>query len=217
MEGVQFDTPGDTLAPLSKRRQSIMPPRDGDGDTIAPLAKRRQSIMPPNMSGPNMSRRMSRWGGGNMGLPGLGGRRMSMARSSMSGASFGLKDFHMPVKMANTYRMSPGPTERFQAQKAEDVIKQVLESYLLNEKYNHEMCNSLIKQISEIITGRVKDLGFSPRYKFVATVTMGQNRSQGIAVTSRSMWNTDTDNYAAASFASGDIFAVACVYATYFE
>jgi hypothetical protein len=140
-----------------------------------------------------------------------------VSRSSISGNSLGLKDFKMPMKMANTYRMSPNPGERFQAKKAEDVIKQVLESYLGSEKYNHEMCNSMIKQISELITARVKDLGFSPRYKFVSVVTIGQNRNQGIAVASRSMWNTDTDNYAAANFASGDVFAVACVYATYFE
>jgi len=181
--------------------------------------RRRQSIMPgPGMTGPNMARRMSRWNNGMLPMMGAGGRRMSQfSRSSMSGNSFGLQNFVVPVKMANTYRMAPVSSEKFQANKAEEVIRGVLESYLANEKYNHEMCNSMIKQLSELITARVKDLGFSPRYKFVAVVTMGQNRNQGIAVTSRCMWNTETDNYAAASFSSGDIFATGCVYATYFE
>ncbi|XP_005101535.2 tctex1 domain-containing protein 1-B [Aplysia californica] len=186
-----------------------------------PQGRRRQSLLPRDtegmMAGPNI-RRMSRMDARPSVQYGLAGRRMShVSRSSISGNSFGLKDFKMPMQLQNTYRMAPTANERFQAKKAEDVIKQVLESYLGNEKYNHEMCNSMIKQISELITARVKDLGFSQRYKFVSVVTIGQNRNQGIAVASRSMWNTETDSYAAASFASGDVFAVGCVYATYFE
>jgi hypothetical protein len=55
------------------------------------------------------------------------------------------------------------------------------------------------------------------RYKYVCVVTIGQKKEQGMAVCSRCVWNTETDNYASASFSRGDLLAVATLYATYFE
>lgn len=56
--------------------------------------------------------------------------------------------------------MGPGPNEKFQPKKAEDVMKSVLKSYLNGEKYSTDICRSLVQQISDVIKGRVKDLGF---------------------------------------------------------
>uniref|UniRef100_A0A0B6ZJQ6 Tctex1 domain-containing protein 1 n=1 Tax=Arion vulgaris TaxID=1028688 RepID=A0A0B6ZJQ6_9EUPU len=182
------------------RRQSILP-RDGDSMTM----------------GPNV-RRMSRFDARPSIQYGLSGRRMSQfSRSSISGLSFGLKDFKVPVQLQNTYRTGPNHAERFQSKKAENVMKLVLESYLGGETYNTSICSNLVQQISDVIKGRMKDLGFSPRYKFVCLVIIGQNKHQGIAVASRSVWNPETDNFASASFSSGDLFAVANIFATYFE
>ncbi|KAH9488280.1 Tctex1 domain-containing protein 1-B [Bulinus truncatus] len=186
---------------MTRRRQSILP-RDAEGMTLGPNIRR--------MSRFDMPRSSVQYG--------MSGRRMSyVSRSSISGASLGLKDFKVPVQYQNSYRLGPNPSEKFQPSKARKVMKEVLESYLSSEKYNTEICGNIVGQISDVIKGRVKDLGFSPRYKFVCVVTIGQYRNQGIAVASRSVWNPETDNFATASFKSGDLFAVANMFATYFE
>ncbi|XP_059151570.1 dynein light chain Tctex-type 5-like [Physella acuta] len=192
------DHPGENFA---RRRQSILP-RDGDGMTL----------------GPNI-RRMSRMDAPRASVQyGMSGRRMShVSRSSISGASFLLKDFKVPVQYQNTYRIAPNASEKFQPSKAQRVMREVLESYLSAERYSTDICGNIVQQISDVIKGRVKDLGFSPRYKFVCVVTIGQNRQQGVAVASRSVWNPETDNFATASYKSGDLFAVANIFATYFE
>ncbi|CAG5118781.1 unnamed protein product [Candidula unifasciata] len=184
-------------------------------------SQRRQSVFPREVegmaSGPN-TRRMSRMDSRPSFQYGLSGRRMSQfSRSSISGLSFGLRDFKAPVQLQNTYRLGPTPSQTFQPRKAEDVMKSVLESYLGGEKYSTEICSNLVQQISDVIKSKIKDLGFSSRYKYVCLVTIGQNRRQGVAVASRSVWNPETDNFASASFSCGDLFAVANVFAAYFE
>ncbi|GFR86519.1 Tctex1 domain-containing protein 1 [Elysia marginata] len=182
-------------------------------------SRRRSSVLPMDglTTGPNI-RRMSRLDARPSIQYGMSGRRMShVSRSSMSGTSFGIKEFKMPTSYQNTYRLEPHSSERFQSKKAKEVIKSVLESYLNGEKYSKDICGNLAQQLSEVIKGRIRELGFSTRYKLVCLVTIGQNRNQGVAVVSRSIWNTDTDNWASASYSSGDLFAVANIYATYFE
>ena len=39
-----------------------------------------------------------------------------------------------------------------------------------------------------------------PRYKIVCQVTLGQRKDQGMRFCSRCLWDTNTDNYATASF-----------------
>jgi hypothetical protein len=56
-----------------------------------------------------------------------------------------------------------------------------------------------------------------PRYKFVSHVMIGQNADQGINFASRSVWNTSTDNFASATYRNGSLFAIATVFAVYFE
>ena len=42
--------------------------------------------------------------------------------------------------------------------------------------------------------------GALPRYKLVTFVALGENRLQGVRVTSRCLWDADTDNYATCSW-----------------
>lgn len=144
-------------------------------------------------------------------------RRMSYAsRSSISGSWAGM---HMKptTRLANTYHMAPKPEEKFNASTAERIMAGVMQSYLAGEKYDKFLCTNLAKNLADVIKDRMKDQSFSPRYKYVCLVTIGQKKDQGMAVSSRCVWNTDTDNYASATFSKGDLLAVATLYACYFE
>ncbi|XP_052274780.1 dynein light chain Tctex-type protein 2B-like [Dreissena polymorpha] len=168
----------------------------------------------PHTTNPSM-RRMSRFEG----RPSVQySRRMSMvSRSSVTGSSFGIKNIGLfPVKLQNTYKLQPDHSEVFKPDSVRAIIQEVLDECLNGEKYNPSQCRSLSQMLTDLIKSRVKDIGFQ-RYKYIVTVTIGQDSDQGFRVVSRCLWNKDTDNYAEASYNKNGLFAVAAVYACYFE
>ena len=57
-------------------------------------------------------------------------------------------DYRPPVRMENTYQL--GPNKRFPTSHIKDIIKDVLESYLCEEKYEPELCRQMTKTVSEV-------------------------------------------------------------------
>lgn len=53
-----------------------------------------------------------------------------------------------PVKYENTFQLSPG--KKFPSAKVRHVIRDVLEGYLSEEKYEPELCRQMSKTISEV-------------------------------------------------------------------
>ncbi|XP_076462333.1 dynein light chain Tctex-type protein 2B-like [Babylonia areolata] len=192
------------------------PPRGRE--SVVMSRKRRPSNVSnqPDTSGP-MIRRMSRLEA----RPSIQygpSRRMSYAsRSSISGHSWIMGPMKNQQKLANTYRMGPNAEEKFNAAKASKQMQSTLSAFLESEKYDKTLSVSLSKNLAEVIKDHMKDMGFSHRYKYVCMVTMGELKEQGMTVCSRCVWNTDTDNMASATFTKGDLFAVATLYALYFE
>jgi len=112
--------------------------------------------------------------------------------------------------------MEPEPNERFQSGKVETIMYNVLESYLDGEKYDSKMCSHLAQNLTEVIKDRVKEIGFN-RYKLICNVMIGQNAAQGMRVASRCLWDEKTDSFASVKYAKGQLFAIATLYAAYFE
>ncbi|KAK3090724.1 hypothetical protein FSP39_014101 [Pinctada imbricata] len=170
----------------------------------------------PSVSGPTF-RRLSRVEPRQSIQYGFAGRRPSQAsrRTSVSHSSQGTqKPLVIPIKMQNTYRMEP--KDKFNPNRVEKIMKSVLESYLDGESYEPKMCANLAQNLSEVIKSRVKDLGFL-RYKLVCNVIIGENSNQDMRMVSRCLWNPETDSFAEAHFNKGKLYAVASVFATYFE
>jgi len=92
----------------------------------------------------------------------------------------------------------------------------LLESFLDGELYEARKCTQIAQNLTDVINGRMKELSL-PRYKFVSHVMIGQNPGQSVSFASRSVWNTTTDNFASATYRNGSLFAVATVFAVYFE
>ena len=72
---------------------------------------------------------------------------------SMSTVSFmddpGHDDHYRPtMKYENSYQMAPG--KKFPSGKVKNIIKDVLEGYLAEEKYEPELCKQMSKTISEV-------------------------------------------------------------------
>ncbi|XP_069794470.1 dynein light chain Tctex-type 5 [Narcine bancroftii] len=118
------------------------------------------------------------------------------------------------LQMENTYQLEP--SQHFPDVVVSNILKDVLTSYLQEEKYEPELCKQMTKTISEVIKARVKDL-MIPRYKIIVLIHIGQLNEQSMRIGSRCLWNANTDMFSSFSFCNRSLFAVANVYAVYFE
>uniref|UniRef100_A0A8C6QQG8 Dynein light chain Tctex-type 5 n=2 Tax=Nannospalax galili TaxID=1026970 RepID=A0A8C6QQG8_NANGA len=116
--------------------------------------------------------------------------------------------------MENTYQL--GPTKHFPVVTVNSILKDVLTNYLQEEEYSPELCRQMTKTISEVIKAQVKEL-MIPRYKLVVTVHIGQCDGQSILIGSRCLWNPKSDTVSSYVFRNSSLFALANVYAIYFE
>ncbi|BFZ07304.1 hypothetical protein BsWGS_10343 [Bradybaena similaris] len=116
----------------------------------------------------------------------------------------------------NTYKLEPDPAIKFSTTKAEQVIGEVFEHYLLGKSYEPKVLPRLIKTLSELIRDRVKVQGLE-RHKIIATVTIIENKKQGAQLSSRALWNQKFDNYASLVYDGPNYYAVGSVYAVYYD
>ena len=56
------------------------------------------------------------------------------------------------------------------------------------------------EDVCETIKKRVKEECYLPRHKLVCQVVLGEMKDQGVRVTSRCLWDPDSDNYASAYY-----------------
>ncbi|KAK1786768.1 hypothetical protein P4O66_017167, partial [Electrophorus voltai] len=109
-----------------------------------------------------------------------------------------------------------GPTKRFPVLTVQDILKDVLASYLQEEKYEPELCRQMTKTISEVVKARVKDM-MIPRYKVIVVISIGQLTDQNMRMGSRCLWDAASDTFSSHTFKNSSLFAVANVYGVYFE
>ncbi|KAG8013974.1 SH3-containing GRB2-like protein 3-interacting protein 1 [Nibea albiflora] len=113
-------------------------------------------------------------------------------------------------------RFAAGPLKRFPVSAVTDILKDVLTSYLQEEKYEVEWSQKMTKTICEVIRARVKDL-MIPRYKTVVLVHIGQRAGQSMQISSRFLWDATNDTFTSYSFKNSSLFGLATVYAVYSE
>lgn len=120
------------------------------------------------------------------------------------------------VKYENTYKMKPDEGGVFKPSAVRSILETVLERYLSTAQYAPKTVSMFTQNIVDEVKRRVKDLKM-PRYKIVCQVYIGSKNGQSMQMVSRAVWNTDTDNFATATFQNQSLYAIASVHATYFE
>ncbi|NXF11309.1 TC1DA protein, partial [Smithornis capensis] len=109
-----------------------------------------------------------------------------------------------------------GPFERFPVAAVDEILRDVVESYLREQRYEPAQCREVAKDIAEVVKARVKDLVI-PRYKIVVVTYIGQLDEQSIQIGSRCLWDPVSDTFSSYVFKNTSLFAVANVYGVYFE
>ncbi|KAI9184598.1 hypothetical protein H9P43_003653 [Blastocladiella emersonii ATCC 22665] len=173
----------------------------------------------PRGSNPNLSNAPSRpktvsvsgppgGGDGGPGLAGLAGGMAGASTNVEKAAEAGQRVYE------NTYKMAPD--RKFPTEVARKLTSDILERRLTKVTYSAEKAADLSKAISGDIIQGLKALGLD-RYKFVADVTIGEFKGQGIRNASRALWDPSTDSFTSATFKNASLFCVAVVFGVYFE
>lgn len=113
----------------------------------------------------------------------------------------------------NTFRMEPKSV--FPVVKVRKIVKDVL-STLNTHKYDPKISSTQSKLLSQRILDEVRLLNIE-RYKLVCFVSIGTKARQGLRMTSRCLWNSEHDTYVSETLEKHAFFAVATLYACYFE
>ena len=163
--------------------------------------------------------------GGDMAIPHSRWRRLSRAYSISMGSHRGPAALRSAadsshskpaVKFENTFKMTPDNEVIFKTKTITQILESVLERYLAQAQYAPTTVSIFTQNIVDEIKRRVKELKM-PRYKIVCQVYIGSKNGQSMQMVSRAVWNTETDNFATATFQNRSLYAVASVHATYFE
>lgn len=126
-----------------------------------------------------------------------------------------------------TYATEPDDSERFSLTRvktiANDTLREELEMALVDDKWIEDWADfgddfeSLSKVIADKVKKRCKETICLPRFKILVQVTIGQRKDQGVSIASRCLWDTNTDNYASASYRNEIIWASCIVFGVYTE
>uniref|UniRef100_A0A7S3GHW7 Uncharacterized protein n=1 Tax=Palpitomonas bilix TaxID=652834 RepID=A0A7S3GHW7_9EUKA len=122
----------------------------------------------------------------------------------------------MEETQEKTFKTKPELRETFKVEEAKEVITSVLKDRLGDQKYSSEDASRWTKEISDDIKSRIKDAGYSMRYKIIVQVIIGEQRGEGVKVGCRCFWDSNTDRVATETFINESIFCVASAWAVYY-
>ncbi|TRZ04250.1 hypothetical protein DNTS_029934 [Danionella cerebrum] len=148
------------------------------------------------------------------------GKRLSFAgwhhggRVSFSGLY--LQQPIQEVHVENNYRMGPEPGGHFSPRRTQQILQATLDSCLEGVCYSPDSCGQLCQMLADLVLSKLKDVN-PPRYKVVCQVVVGQSGEHSMRVASRSLLNSETDNYTSSVFHNHSLYAVALVHGIYFE
>ncbi|EGD83493.1 Tctex1 domain-containing protein 2 [Salpingoeca rosetta] len=115
----------------------------------------------------------------------------------------------------NTFVIRPNFQEKFRPSVVQQIIHDVLQSYLGDKTYDSEAALQWTQEICDEVKQKLKELKL-PRYKFVVQGTIGEQRGEGVKVGARCLWDSDTDNLAQDVYVNDSLFCVVAAYGVYY-
>ncbi|KAK7889367.1 hypothetical protein WMY93_024927 [Mugilogobius chulae] len=112
---------------------------------------------------------------------------------------------------SDTYLIRPNHKDNC----GERCIREVVREQLTGVRYDAEEIQQLSNTVAESIKDRVKKAGID-RYKLAVQVVIGEQRGQGVKMSTRCFWDADTDSYAEDVFITENLFCVAVVFGSYY-
>lgn len=122
------------------------------------------------------------------------------------------------VKIEETpemHKIKPKPNEKFKPMRVREIIKAMMVQYASELKeYDSEAAQNCCKTLSSNIKDRLKGQKLD-RYKYVVQVSVGEKKGQGVRMSNRCFWDSETDNMVVETFTNDKIFCTVTVYGVY--
>ncbi|KAL0219763.1 hypothetical protein P9112_005416 [Eukaryota sp. TZLM1-RC] len=114
----------------------------------------------------------------------------------------------------NTYKTKPDTYVKVSPfnQLLEQEVSLLFENVNYDPSASEELSSKLIKNLHSKIQTQVP-----PRYKFVVVVHVGELKDQTMRITSRWLWDHQTDNFASYSYKNASLYCSASIYFVYQE
>lgn len=115
----------------------------------------------------------------------------------------------------DSYSIRPSYKDKFCPLKAREIMKNILEPKLLEEKYQgRSTVSQHTLDIAEMVRNALKD-EYTSRFKIMVQVVIGEKQGQGVRMGLKSFWDSDTDNVAWYSYMNDYMYCVVVAFATY--
>ncbi|KAM9796549.1 tctex1 domain-containing protein 2 [Syngnathus acus] len=116
---------------------------------------------------------------------------------------------------SDSYLIRPNYQHKFKSAVVKECIRETVKARLFEVQFDPDEVAELTRSVADCVKDKVKNLGFD-RYKLVVQVTIGEQRGQGVKMSSRCLWDADTDNYAEDIFMNESLFCAVVVFGSYF-
>jgi len=118
-------------------------------------------------------------------------------------------------KVANTYQIKPPLDIKFRPNTVKSIIETILNEELSGKQYDSSQTGQLTRTITDKIKHKIQELNHT-RYKIVVQVLIGEQKGEGLRISTRCLWDPDADNYASHTFISDSLFCAAVAYGVYY-
>lgn len=119
------------------------------------------------------------------------------------------------MEETDTYIIRPNHQHKFRRAVVKECIREIVRERLSEVQYDPNEVPELSRSLADCIRDKVKNAGFD-RYKLVVQVVIGEQRGQGVKMSSRCLWDADSDNYAEDVYMNDSLFCTVAVFGSYF-
>ena len=128
--------------------------------------------------------------------------------------AFRMKSDTDHVVATRDYALRPSLPQRFRRDRAEEIVKRILEDRLRDVQYHADHVSTLTRDISDEIRREIASQW--PRYKFLVQTWIAERRQDiGIAIASRAVWDAACDALCDVTFRHSHLHGIVAVFAIY--
>ena len=121
------------------------------------------------------------------------------------------------ANLKNQQMCEPKEFDKFYPSKAQELIKSTLEQNLRGYEFDVASLPLKTDELTKTLRDAVRNWSSQTRYKYVVQVVLGEIKQQGLKITSKCLWDVNSDNYASYTFRTETYYCTALVFACYNE
>jgi hypothetical protein len=114
-----------------------------------------------------------------------------------------------------SYALKPAPGKKFMKRTVEQITEEIIRAKIEGKSYAYEDSLNWSKELSADILAAIQTKCDYERYKIVVQVSIAEACQQGMRVSSRCLWNPDTDNFAECTVSTEAMHCTALVFGLY--